>query len=66
MNGIISPPVSRDAEWHRLEPHVHAPGTILSDGYSGANVWELYLDALEKATPALRDIGVTDYCSVET
>jgi hypothetical protein len=58
--------VRRGAEWHRWEPHIHAPGTILEDKYTEPNAWDLYLNALEQASPVLRAIGVTDYCSIET
>jgi hypothetical protein len=58
--------VRRGSEWLRWEPHIHAPGTILNDGYNGPDVWERYLDALEQVTPTLRAIGVTDYYSIET
>lgn len=53
--------VSRGSEWHRWEPHIHAPGTVLNDQYP-ANGWEDYLSALEAASPSLRAIGITDYC----
>jgi len=51
----------RGSEWHRWEPHVHAPGTVLEDRYppSGLNA---YLDALETSFPPLAAIGITDYC----
>ncbi len=58
--------VNRGSEWHRWEPHIHAPGTILNDGYTGPDVWDRYLSALEQANPVLRAIGITDYCSIET
>jgi hypothetical protein len=54
--------VNRGSEWHRWEPHIHAPGTILADQYPKAGGWERYLEALETASPPLRAIGVTDYC----
>lgn len=53
--------VSRGSEWHRWEPHIHAPGTVLNDQYP-ANGWDDYLTALEAASPSLRAIGITDYC----
>jgi hypothetical protein len=52
---------SRGSEWHRWEPHIHAPGTILEDQFPTES-WDQYLTALETATPKLRAIGVTDYC----
>src|SRR5580698_1397713 len=53
------------SRWHRWEPHVHAPGTILNDQFTGEDSWERYLTALENATPAIRAIGVTDYYGTE-
>jgi AAA domain, putative AbiEii toxin, Type IV TA system len=52
----------RGSEWHRWEPHIHAPGTVKEDNYTEKNARELYLRALEEATPPLRAIGITDYC----
>jgi energy-coupling factor transporter ATP-binding protein EcfA2 len=53
------------SRWHRWEPHIHAPGTVLNDQFKGADSWERYLDALENATPPIRALGVTDYYSTE-
>ena len=53
---------SRGSLWRRWEPHIHAPGTVLSDQYPKENGWELYLHALETVSPPIRAIGVTDYC----
>lgn len=52
----------RGSEWHRWDPHLHAPGTLLADEYPPTDGWERYLQALESASPAIRAIGVTDYC----
>lgn len=54
------------SHWHRWEPHIHAPGTVLNDQFKGSDKWETYLAALEAATPPIRAIGVTDYYSTET
>ena len=48
-------------DWHRWEPHVHAPGTVLNDQFKGADPCEGYLHALETATPTIRALGITDY-----
>jgi energy-coupling factor transporter ATP-binding protein EcfA2 len=53
--------LSRGSEWHRWEPHIHAPGTVQNDLFP-KNGWDDYLTALETASPSLRAIGVTDYC----
>jgi hypothetical protein len=53
--------VNRGSEWHRWEPHIHAPGTVLNDQFGGADPWGRYLAALEGSRPRIRAIGVTDY-----
>lgn len=52
---------TRGSEWHRWEPHIHAPGTLQADKYP-ADGWDAYLQAVESASPVIRAIGVTDYC----
>jgi energy-coupling factor transporter ATP-binding protein EcfA2 len=59
--GATSVTINRGSEWHRWEPHIHAPGTVLADRYP-KDSWSRYLDALEAVSPTLRVIGVTDYC----
>jgi hypothetical protein len=54
------------SRWHRWDPHVHAPGTVLNDQFKDKGGWERYLSALEDAKPPIRAIGVTDYYSAET
>ncbi len=54
------------SRWHRWEPHVHAPGTIINDQFKGPDAWDRYLIALETSTPRIRAIGVTDYYDTET
>ncbi len=61
-----APEFNSGSRWHRWEPHIHAPGTILNDQFKGADSWERYVSALEKAVPSIRAIGVTDYYSTET
>ncbi len=51
----------RGSEWHRWEPHIHAPGTVLEDRYPPSGLGA-YLTALETALPPLAAIGITDYC----
>jgi hypothetical protein len=60
--GNSSQQLSRGSEWHRWEPHIHAPGTVLADQYPKKDAWDPYLNAVELVSPALRAIGVTDYC----
>ena len=58
--------ISRGSEWHRWEPHIHAPGTILNNQFGAADPWGAYLTALEKATPKIEAIAVTDYYVTDT
>lgn len=54
------------AKWHRWDPHLHAPGTILNNQYRGEDVWEQFLAKLETSSPRIRAIGITDYYSVDS
>jgi AAA domain, putative AbiEii toxin, Type IV TA system len=45
--------------WHRWDPHIHAPGTILEDEFGGD--WEGYLRAIETSEPRIEALGITDY-----
>jgi energy-coupling factor transporter ATP-binding protein EcfA2 len=56
----------RGSVWHRWEPHVHTPGTVLNDQFTGQDAWERYLKKLEGANPVIRALGVTDYYSTAT
>lgn len=52
--------------WHRWEPHVHAPGTLLNNQFTGQNPWSDYIDMLEASNPPIRAIGITDYYLTDT
>ena len=56
----------RGSEWQRWEPHIHAPGTVMNNQFTGPSAWEDYLSALEAVTPAIEAIAVTDYYVTET
>src|ERR1700676_1247542 len=58
--------ISRGSEWHRWEPHIHAPGTILNNQFGAADPWGAYLTTLEGLTPRIEAIAVTDYYVTET
>lgn len=58
--------LSRGSEWRRWEPHIHAPGTVMNNQFSGPTAWTDYLTALERATPAIEAIAVTDYYVTDT
>jgi len=53
--------LSRGSEWRRWEPHIHAPGTVMNNQFSGPNAWHDYLTALEQANrsppPAIGTAG---------
>jgi hypothetical protein len=53
--------VNRGSEWRRWEPHIHAPGTAMNNQFTGPTAWDDYLTALERATPTIEAIAVTDY-----
>jgi hypothetical protein len=58
--------LTRGSEWRRWEPHIHAPGTVMNNQFSGLNAWHDYLTALEEATPVIEAIAVTDYYVTDT
>lgn len=49
---------------HRWDPHIHTPGTVLNDQYTGADPWDDFLSRIENATPSIRALGITDYYSI--
>lgn len=53
--------ISRGSEWHRWEPHIHAPGTVLNNQFGSDNPWEAYLSSIEELVPAVEAIAITDY-----
>ncbi|MBA4172253.1 MAG: phosphotransferase [Hyphomicrobium sp.] len=58
--------INRGSEWHRWEPHIHAPGTILNNQFGGADPWGSYLATLEASRPKIEAIAVTDYYVTDT
>ena len=40
--------LSKGSEWRRWEPHIHAPGTVMNNQFSGPNAWGDYLTELEE------------------
>ena len=58
--------LDRGSEWRRWEPHIHAPGTVMNNQFSGLTAWDDYLTALEQATPIIEAIAVTDYYVTDT
>lgn len=60
--GIHDPAGSK---WHRWDPHIHAPGTVLNNQYRGPDPWEEFLTRVETLSPRIRALGITDYYSVD-
>jgi len=58
--------ICRGSEWHRWEPHIHAPGTILNNQFGSADPWGKYLTTLEELTPMIEAVAVTDYYVTDT
>lgn len=54
----------RGSEWHRWDPHIHAPGTAREDYFAGD--WDGYLKKINEADPPIRALGVTDYLCIQT
>lgn len=51
--------------WHRWDPHIHTPETVLNDQFKGEKAWESYFDILERSNPQIEAVGVTDYYLLE-
>ena len=47
--------------WHRWDPHIHMPGTLKEDRFTGDDAIEEYVKHLNAVTPSIRAIGITDY-----
>ena len=58
--------LNRGSVWRRWEPHIHAPGTVMNDQFTGPSAWDDYISALEAASPAIEALAVTDYYVTET
>lgn len=65
-NGTSFESASSGSRWHRWDPHIHGPGTVLNDQFKGDTIWDDYLKLLESSSPPIRAIGITDYYSTET
>ncbi len=57
----VSGGLSSGSRWHRWDPHIHAPGTLLNNQFGGNDCWNEYFSAIESLVPTVRAIGVTDY-----
>ncbi|WP_133610919.1 TrlF family AAA-like ATPase [Aquabacterium commune] len=52
--------------WQRWDPHIHAPGTAMNDQFSGNDPWGEFCDRVNKQTPTLKVLGITDYFLIDT
>ena len=52
--------------WHRWDPHIHAPGTVLNDQFTGGDPWKSFVAQVKVQDPPLRALGITDYFSIDT
>lgn len=50
---------STGSRWHRWDPHLHTPGTLLNDQFGSD--WSAYFAAIEQATPQVAALDVTDH-----
>lgn len=55
---------TRGSEWRRWDPHIHAPGTLLSNQFP--KTWDGFVAAVNAATPKIEVLGVTDYFCIRT
>ncbi len=62
MTGGANP---QGSVWRRWDPHVHLPGTLLSDHYGSTTVGEA-LDILANCAPGIEVVGVTDYATTRS
>lgn len=55
--------MNRGSEWRKWDLHIHTPGTAKNDHCGNSDeVWERYIDALEKSDVTV--FGITDYFSI--
>lgn len=50
------------SRWVRIDPHLHAPGTLQNDQFQGD--WDGYITRINNAVPQALVLGVTDYFSL--
>ncbi|MGN6342250.1 MAG: TrlF family AAA-like ATPase [Ginsengibacter sp.] len=51
--------------WHRWDPHIHTPGTVLNNQFTGVDPWSDFLTRIEHSSPLIKVLGITDYYSIE-
>lgn len=65
----------RGSQWRRWDLHIHTPGTIKNDQFTGKNIdekWDLFYKAVNayvgdgtNPLKAIAVVGITDYMSVD-
>jgi predicted ATPase/uncharacterized coiled-coil protein SlyX len=54
--------------WRRWDLHVHTPGTLKNDQFTGASIeerWANYINDINNYTDEISVIGITDYNSID-
>lgn len=55
----------RGSIWHRWEPHIHTPGTVLNSQYSATNDgWDDFIHRIDTSDPIIKALGITDYLTL--
>jgi len=52
--------------WHRWDPHIHIPGTILADQYTGPDQLDDFCARINNSDPPIKALGITDYYSISS
>jgi len=57
-------PSPRGSVWHRWDPHIHIPGTLHADNFSGDDPDIEFIKRINNTSPPIRVLGIIDYlCS---
>ena len=56
---MATPRWSVGSRWHRWDPHIHTPVTVLANMFAGD--WTGFVERVNQAEPPARALGVTDY-----
>jgi energy-coupling factor transporter ATP-binding protein EcfA2 len=65
VNTTVEATNARGSLWHRWDPHIHTPGTVLNDQFVGTDPFADFLHQVESSDPPIRALGVTDYCGLD-
>ncbi|KKN36659.1 hypothetical protein LCGC14_0771260 [marine sediment metagenome] len=52
--------------WHRWDPHIHTPDTLLANNFKGEEVFAQYIKLINESVPPIRALGITDYYSLDS